>query len=516
MILGALQVQPMTTSPAAARDSPRLTTVSTFAGYDSENITVTLLNPANQSRLVGTVNITLNITSLYGDLNLTLFIDGEIYSVNSVAPYNQTLISPGVRNITVDTTVLAEGNLNFTFFFENRSLTTPDLETYHLVFLVDNHGAPNVNMIYPTTDDVITGLTNLTLNITADYPQVYINISVNEEIVPEYNGTLVGVGLANYTINGSKYENGNNVIDVVVWTEEGLTDSVSRTVNFLDYIRFTITGLTHYSEISGVVDIDLKLFTPYNVTKFSVFVDDETTPLINNVTVDVDSSVISLDTTGLSEGEHNFTFIGYDEYGHSWTTTILLVVNNHGAPSVAFTAPSEDIVTGSTQFTVEIESTWDQVTVTVYVDDEAVESLTNVTVSPGLFNFTIDVGAYSKWQHTVKVVVTTPEGLEAEITRDFGFASIRIEEIVSGIILLGAALSIPLLRLKQRKPVRKMLLVDLLFFVVVAALFYLMGVTTLSLAIWHFNLASIWAVGITFVFTNWVFHLLLEEEALSE
>lgn len=512
MIISAFHVQTSNVGLSANQttlDSP--TSVNTFAGYDSENITITLLSPANQSQIVGTINVTLNITSVNGPLNLTLFIENEIYP-----SYNQTLISPGVQNVTIDTTTLAEGNLNFTFYFENASFSAPERETYHLVFLVNNHGAPHVIIVAPDSDGTFTGMDNLTLNITSDYLQVYLNITVNGEITPEYNQTLVPVGLANYTINGSRYENGDNTVEVTVWTEEGLSATASRVLYFLDYIRFTIAGYTQYSEVSGVINMTLKVFTLYDTFKMSVFEESTGTTIVNNITVNKDSPILSIDTTDLSEGNHNITFIAYDGFGHSWRTYLLLVVNNHGAPTVAVVSPKEDIVVGTVTFSVEIKSTWDTVTVNVYVDDELVPSLSNLTVSPGVYNFSLDVGAYSKWQHTLKIVVETPEGLTAETSRDFGFASIRLEEIASGIVLLAVAFFIPIYRVKNRRPVRSMVLLDVLFFVVVLAIFFALGVSSLSLAIWHFNLASIWAIGVTLIFTNWIYHLFLEAEEQSQ
>ncbi len=512
MILGAFHVQPSivgTDTPHSTLAGPAY--VTNLAGFDSNNITVTLLSPANQSQIVGTVNVTLNITSVNGPLNLTLFIDNEIY-----ADYNKTLINPGVNNITINTTSLAEGNLNFTFLFENETFSPPDRESYHLVFLVNNHLEPHVTIVAPESEGNFTGMDNLTLNITADYPQVYLNISVNGEITPEYNQTLVPVGLANYTINGSRYENGENTIEVTVWTEEGLTATATRVLSFLDYIRFTVTGYYQYSEVAGKVNMSLKVFTPYDSIKLSIFDQETETFLVSNVSLDLSSPVVTLDTTGLSEGEHNFTFVAYDDYGHSWTRYLLLVINNHGPPSVAIVSPKDDIVVGVATFTVDIDSTWDTVTLNVYIDGELVPSLTNLTVQPGLYNFTLDVSAYSKWQHTMKIVVETPEGLTAETTRDFGFASIRVEEIASGIVLLAVAFFIPIYRIKNRKPVASMILLDVLFFAVTIGIFIFLGVTSLSLAIWHFNLASIWAIGITLIFTNWIYHLFLEEENHSK
>ncbi len=513
MMVGAAVVAPAAPGATVNATSDCAAKAATFnpAGYDSPNITIALLSPANQSELVGTVNVTLNITSANGPLNLTLFVDGMIYP-----DYNRTLIGTGVQNVTVNTTTLSEGLRNFTLLFENQTFTPPDRETYHLVFEVNNHGPPHVTIVSPGVDDFFTGLDNLTLNITADYPEVYLNVSVNGEITPEFNGTKVPVGLNNYTINGSRYENGENLVDVTVWTEEGLSASASRQVNFLDYVRFALLETVQYSEVSGEQEFRIKVFTPYDTVNLTVYVDGDLAPDVANITVPSGISTFTMDTTYLSEGEHNFTFIAYDPYGHSWTVELILIVNNHGSPEISFVGPSSDVVVGLAEFTVRIESTWDHVNVTVYVDDEPVPGLVGVSAAPGLFNFTIDVGNYTKWQHTVKVVVETPEGLTAETSRDFGFASLKIEEMASGIVLLAVAFSIPLIRLKRGLPVRSMLLVDGLFFVVTLGLFFVLGVNTPELIVWHLNLASIWSVGVALIFTNWLYHMVLQAQAEEE
>ncbi|MHA1661764.1 MAG: hypothetical protein ACTSVR_00745, partial [Candidatus Thorarchaeota archaeon] len=151
--------------------------------------------------------------------------------------------------------------------------------------------------------------------------------------------------------------------------------------------------------------------------------------------------------------------------------------------------------------------------VEVYVDDEIVAAYNNVSVdvSSGSFSFTIDVAAYSKTEHSVRVVMTTPEGDTAEVERVFGFASLRIEEIVSLGILIGLALIIPLLRKRQGYSIRTVLLVDAIFAVVVIGAFLVLGISTIPFLLWHVNLASIWAIGGILVFTNWALPFIVEE-----
>ncbi|MGV9104011.1 MAG: hypothetical protein ACOC3C_07850, partial [Candidatus Thorarchaeota archaeon] len=141
VLLGAIQPQssfqtaPESTSPVSI-SNPHVTT-----GFDSENITITLISPANNTEVSGLTNITLNITSLAGSLNVTLYTNGEVYP-----DYNNTPIDTGEQNVTVDTTTLSEGNGNFTFLFVNQDLESPEKESFSLSFLVNNHGPPMIEV----------------------------------------------------------------------------------------------------------------------------------------------------------------------------------------------------------------------------------------------------------------------------------------------------------------------------------------------------------------------------------
>ncbi len=441
LIVGSIRMQPL-----AELDAEDLTGIGFSSqpmirtGFDSENISIFLLNMANQSIVSGTFNMTLNVTSVNGPLNLTLFIEEEIY-----VDYNQTLIGTGLNNITVNTTILSEGNLNFTMLFENETFTPPDRESYTLVFNVDNHGPPTLELIGPEADSTLTGLSDLLVNISSDYSQVYVNITVNDEITPEYNQTLVSVGLRNLTINCSRYENGIFDIGITIYTEEGLVVSILRSYYFLDYVFFFVRGLAHYNVISGNAEIEVVVETPFENVALLVLVDDIVAPDVANITVPAGTSAFYLNTTGYSEGEHDFTFKAYDQLGHKYETMLVLVVDNHGLPFVEFIG-SEQMVVGLAEFTVNITTTWDTVSMTVYVDGVEVAGLVDVTVTAGQNTFLIDVGNYTKFEHDVKVVLTTEEGENGEAEKKFGFASIRIEEIGSLLLLLGIAVLIPLMR----------------------------------------------------------------------
>jgi hypothetical protein len=195
----------------------------------------------------GEFNLTVDLASDYGGANLTLLVDGEI----EYPQFNLTFITNGVHDLELNTTILAEGALNFTLLFESNMTGEDARVTYLYYFSVNNHGAPSVVFLAPDEGVDFIGLNEFTLNITSDYEFVYLTITVDDEITAEYNHTLVASGAGIYSINGSRYENGDQTIVAIVETEEGLQSTTSRSFNFLDHVRFEVTGLTAYDRISG-------------------------------------------------------------------------------------------------------------------------------------------------------------------------------------------------------------------------------------------------------------------------
>ena len=507
VLASSVFIQPMaTTSNMGVTEAPIIP--HTFAGYDSDNINATFLYTSfslgNNSGVEGIFNMTMDIELLNDPVNLTVFVEDTIYP-----DYNLTNIGSGIQNVTIDSTTLAEGPLNFTLLFSDNTTGTNERQSYFYTFDVDNHGAPHVDILSPVSLGNFTGLDDLFLNITSDYSEVYLNITIDGEITPEYNQTVVSSGAANYTINGSRYENGHHDIEVLVYTEEGLDSTDSITLFFLDHLRFWLRGVTQFNRLVGDVEITIVVDSPYDSVLLSAFVDGELASDVSNVTIDVGTSTFTLDTTRYSEGEHTFTFKAFDAFGHFWMTEWELIVDNHGIPLVEFVSPDEDLVVGYVAFTIDIESTWDTVTVFVYIDDVSSTNYTDVV--PGEFTFYIITSDYSKWEHVIRVVVETDEGETTEIEETFGFSNMRIEEIASLAILIGAALVIPLYRKKNGEPIRPAIILDFVFVAVLVIAYLIMGITSIPLAIWHINLASIWILGGILVFMNWVLPLLKEE-----
>lgn len=475
---------------------------------DGVPITIDHQSPANQSEVSGVFNLTLIIGSEYDPLNFTLFVEGVI----PYSQYNNSHIGIKDQIISINTTYLDEGALNFTLLFEYNVTGENAHVTYYLIFTVNNYGAPNIVILAPTEGETVTGLFDMWLNITSLNPELYLNITIDHTITSEFNATPIVAGAFNYSLNASRYENGNHAIIITAYTSEGAYITITRNVIFLDYVRVWISSLTSYSVIKGDTEFNVRVETPYDNISLSLYVDDVIADDVQNITLVQGSNTINFDTTQFSEGEHNVTLKAYDDFGHKWEFTMVLVIDNYGPPTLRY-ATTNSVVTGYASFTLNVDSDWNSLVAEIFVDDVIVSTYNNVTVdvSSGTFTFHIDVGEYSKTEHTVRVIMTTEEGESGQTERVFGFASFRIEEIASFAILLGLGIIIPLFRWRKGAPLKPVILLDAVFAIVVIGAFLVLGINTVAFFTWHFNMASIWAIGGTFVFANWALPFILEE-----
>jgi hypothetical protein len=476
---------------------------------DGVPISVDHQSPANESTVSGTFDLVLLIGSDYEPLNFTLFVAGVVYP-----DYDNVLIGIREQTVPINTTFLDEGPLNFTMLFEYNVTGENARAVYRLVFDVNNHGAPVIEILSPTEGQTVTGVFDLYLNITSTYEDLFLNITVDGEITPEWNGTLISPGAEYYTINSSRYENGGYTLGVTAYTGEGESSNKAVDVVFLDYMKIYFTSILSHDTISGgAAEIVLRVETPYDNITASLYVDGVLAQDVDNVTLYPGQNTINLNTTVFSEGEHNVTIRGYDPFGHLFQRRIILIFDNKGAPTLRFLTTNA-VLTGVARFEIEVDSDWTYVNVTVFVDGDIVPTYNNtpVDVSSGEFVFTLDVGAYSKTEHTVKVMMVTEEGDSTEISRVFGFATIRIEEIISMVVIVAVAFLIPVSRWRKGQSLKPVLIADALFILVVAGMFIVLGINTLAFLTWHINLASIWTIGTALIFTNWVIPLLLEEQ----
>ncbi|MGY5855056.1 MAG: hypothetical protein RTS72_00560, partial [Candidatus Thorarchaeota archaeon] len=475
---------------------------------DGEPITVSHQAPAYGSDVSDVFNLTLLIGSEYDPLNFTLYIEGAIHS-----DFNNTLIGIKEQMIQVNVTGLPEGLLNFTLVFEYNVTGENAVASYFVEFVVNNHGPPTVVMISPDELATISGVTDLWLNISSTYGEVYLNITVDGVLVPDFNATLVLIGDGNYSLNSSMYENGEHALSIIVYTPEGESSTIDIELVFLDHVRLFVSGFGSHDEIAGDADIPVRIESPYDNATLSLYVDGVLAADVNNITLDVGLNIVQFNTTFFSEGEHDITFKAYDAYGHVYVYTMVLIIDNNGPPELRFST-TDDVVIGYAEFVVDVDSDWTTLEASIYVDDILVSEYENLTVdvSDGTFTFYIDVSNYSKAEHVVRIVMLTPEGETAEVERVFGFATFRIEEIASALVLFGIAMFIPIYRRKDGHPIRPVIILDLVFIGIVAGAFLVMGISTLPFITWHVNLASIFAIGSSLIFANWMLPFIMTSD----
>ncbi len=186
MLAGAIYVRPlaMTTNDGFLADRLENSNHVVTAGFDSQNISVSLVSPANRSGTSGTLDITIDITSDFGTLNVTLFIENAIYSA-----YNKTSIGTGNQILSVDTATVAEGNLNFTILLEYKDVTWDEKESFFLEYFVDNDAQNfELELLSPSNESTLAGIAVLLLNITSDFDFVNFTLYIDSEIYPSYDG----------------------------------------------------------------------------------------------------------------------------------------------------------------------------------------------------------------------------------------------------------------------------------------------------------------------------------------
>ncbi|MHA2023227.1 MAG: hypothetical protein ACTSWQ_06165, partial [Candidatus Thorarchaeota archaeon] len=339
---------------------------------DGEPITIDHQSPANQTQVSGVFDLYLEIGSEYEPLEFTLYVEDVIQE-----DYNKSIL--GIKNqiVSINTTELVEGPLNFTLFFYYNVTGEDASVTYTLVFDVNNHAVPIVVILAPTDDSTVSGLTDLWLNITATHPELFLNVTVDGVNTAEFNGTAIINGAFNYTFNSSAFENGNHIVGIIAYTGEGTSSSSQINLVFLDYIRVWISSLASHDEISGEEEFRIRVETPYDNATASFYIDGNPIIGLQDVMLYPGINNINFNTTPYAEGEHEIMIIASDDFGHEWETTLILIIDNKGAPTLRY-ATSDAVMIGSATFTINVDSKWDELVVEVYVDDEIVAAYNNV------------------------------------------------------------------------------------------------------------------------------------------
>lgn len=459
--------------------------------YDP-HINVTLISPTNHSLdITGMLNITFEIHSTYSPLNLTTAIRGQY-----VPGYINRTINNGTVFVLINTTNYRDGQAYIDNWFRD---TYNHLTHIVVEVFINNHGPPKVAIISPRKDSRVTGLFTITLNITSDYQYVNLTMFVDGKVTPEYNITQVPSGIYNAAINASRYTNGEHNVTALVRTMEGLTDSNYTMLNFFDYVRFRIISNENYDIVSGLVNITLRVDAITSNNRAWLYVDNQTTE-VNGIHIGNGTQIISFDSTKYSDGEHTILIVVHDSTVHKWNHTVILIFDNHHEPNATWVGPTYWVVSGQVTFLVQINADYPTVNITVYIDDEVVPQYNNTQVASGLARITIDTAQYSEGKHTIKIVVRTPEGLEYTLTHEIAFSSLTIEEIASLVILIAIGLFLMFRKYRKGKPMAFTAWTVIFYAIFVAGIMWSLGIKTLEDLYWYINLASVWSIGLSFIF----------------
>ncbi|MFX1272092.1 MAG: hypothetical protein ACFFAX_10420, partial [Promethearchaeota archaeon] len=423
MLAGVAYIQPlaMTTNDGSRAFRQEDSNHFITGGFDSQNISISLVSPTNRSGTSGTLDITIDITSDFGNLNVTLFIEDAIYST-----YNKTLIGTGNQVLSVDTTLasIPEGNLNFTILLEYKDATWDEKESFYLEYFVDNDSVNfEVSLTSPANETILTGTANLLLNITSDFAFVNFTLFIDGETYPTYDGvTIVGEpqaiqidttavreGLLNFTLLFDY-----DVVDVQETHELYLVFIVD---NDGQPITLSLISPTNQSQVSDAFNLTVELGSDYGGANLTVFVEGEIEyPQFNLTYIANGEHDLELNTTILAEGALNFTLLlEYNVTGENARIAYLYIfsVNNHGEPAVVFLTPDagEDFI-GLDEFTLNITSDYEFVYLTITVDDEITPEYNHTLVASGVGIYTINGSRYENGDQTIVAIVETEEGLQ--------------------------------------------------------------------------------------------------------
>ncbi|MFW9944209.1 MAG: hypothetical protein ACFFB7_04365, partial [Candidatus Sifarchaeia archaeon] len=383
-----------------------------LAGLDSQNISVSLVGAANRSGVSGTFNITLDITSDFGTLNTTLFIDDSIYSA-----YNKTALTPGIQNLTVNTGGLAEGNLNFTVLFEYENSTWDEKETYYLVYFVDNI-LPNfeVGILNPANESTLVDTASLDLNITSDFDFINFTLLVDDVAYPSYDAVLIAAESQTINVDTTTLREGwLNFTLVFDYSIVNVQENHLYHLEFLvdndgQPITLTLVSPTNQSQVSGVFNLTVEVASDYGVANLTLFVNDIIEySQYNETLLPYGVHDLTLDTLVLEEGLNNFTvFLWHNSETVSYYYEF--IVNNYGAPTVVILSPELDATfTGVQTLELNITSGQGSANLTISVDGVVTPEYNSTPVSAGVGFYSINGSRYENGFHTMAVSVKTAE-----------------------------------------------------------------------------------------------------------
>jgi hypothetical protein len=359
---------------------------------EPQDNTVTITNPSEGETVVGTVNVTTDITGAIDEVKF--YIDGTLVKDDTSSPFDYswdtTLYSEGSH------TILAEGYVSGVL--EDTDSVTVTVE--NIIY--------SVTITNPSQGETVAGTVNVTTDTNCDEVKFYID------------GTLVKDDTSSpfdYTWDTTGYSNGSHTILAEGYKSGVLkdTDSVTVTVDNVSYY-VTITNPANGSTVSGTVAVT----TDTNCDEVKFYID-------GTLVKDDTSSPFDYtwDTTLYSEGSHTILAEGYVSGVLEDTDSVTVTVENI-IYSVTITNPANGSTVSGT-VAVTTDTNCDEVK--FYIDGTLVKDDTS---SP--FDYTWDTTGYSNGSHTILA-----EGYNSGVLKDTDSVTVTVENIIYSVTITNPA-----------------------------------------------------------------------------
>lgn len=345
---------------------------------------IQLTSPSGGAILSGTTTLNFSVASGADSLSeFILLLDGDsIALANSATSYS------------LATGDYSDGSHSIQFLAKNNA----DLSSLSQLYSFTFANSPSVTITAPVADSVLSG--NATITFTAT-PVAPATITSTQIFV---DGALNGTSgdNATYTLNTTALEEGQHKITVKATDSKGrVTESSAILVTVKNSPAVAITSPSADATISGNAAIAFTAtpVAPATIASSQIFVDGA----LNGTSGD--NATYTLNTTTLTDGQHQIVVKVTDSDGRMSESAILVTVKN--GPTVVLTAPASDsVVTGTVTvtFTATPSSPATIASCQLYVDG-ALHGTSGDNLTYALNTTTLNDG-----QHTLQVRATDSDG----------------------------------------------------------------------------------------------------------
>lgn len=350
---------------------------------------ISISNPSTNTVVVGMLTINGTAASSVGLSSVALSVDGVPAQVAT------NLLSP---SLTIDTTLLQDG-------LHSLTLTATDIggrTSSQTVTVNVANIAPLVTITAPGQSSLVRGIINLTASASSQSGLSSVVFLVDGSTA----GSAQNLNAPAISLDTTFYADGAHTLSVRATDVGGSVTQADITgVTFSNVPpSVSVVDPANNSIIRGTIPVTATVTSTIGVSSIELLADG------NVLATNVGSSVFSLNTNALTEGNHVIGVRANDAGGLSTTVTRNVMVNNV-APSVSIGSPavnavlkSSVTVTGLASSAVGLQS------VQLLIDGTAAANATNLSVP----TFQVDTAGYADGAHTLVLRAIGTGGLTSD------------------------------------------------------------------------------------------------------